>query len=412
MRKAVSLALTAALLLPWTTFGATVPRIENPDLFGKSQMAARQAVLFYGNYDNPEEMERIIEIGYRIAQESKFDSFPFTFYLVSMPEPNAFALPGGQIFMTKGMLDLGLNDDMLAGLLGHEIGHVVLQHGTRMQRRATLLNILSQALLAGVLIAASQSNNSGGSVYDPWARGSNTGDIIQGTAAAGAVISELLLRSYSRDFEDEADDEGQRLAAAAGFDPDGTRQLMDKMRSHIPQSKDYGYWRTHPFFEERVQAASVREDLLFFEERVQAASVREDLLKIQESKSADAYRQATQDVLLAYVQGPKVEPEIAELLKLEALLAWPQGPKADAIRIDKLRRLRDSELAKGTLSQDYNTLIRAFKESVETVRRSTPESELLAALQSEIEQFETLREQTRHLRSRISRDLPEQLSRR
>ena len=85
---------------------------------------------------------------------------------------------------------------------------------------------------------------------------------------------------------------------------------MDKMRSHIPQSKDYGYWRTHPFFEERVQAASVREDLL----------------KIQEPSSADAYRKATQDVLLAYVEGPKVEPDIIELLKLEALLAWPQGP--------------------------------------------------------------------------------------
>ena len=380
MKKAVSIALTAALMVPWPAAPATVPHIENPELFGKSQMAAQQAVLFYGNYDNPKELERIIEIGYRIAQESNFDDFPLTFYLVNMPEPNAFALPGGQVFMTKGMLDLGLNDDMLAGLLGHEIGHVVLQHGTKMQRRATLLNVLSQALLAGVLIAATQgSSNSGGTVYDPYNRGSNTGDIIQGTAAAGAVISELLLRSYSREFEDEADDEGQRLAAAAGFDPDGTRQLMDKMRSHIPQSKDYGYWRTHPFFEERVQAASVREDLL----------------KIQEPSSADAYRKATQDVLLAYIEEPKVEPEIIELLKLEALLAWPQGPKADAIRIEKLRRLRDNELAKSTLSQDYSKLIRVFKESIETVSRVTPDSELLAALESEIEKFEALREQTR-----------------
>ena len=80
-------------------------------------------------------------IGYRLAQESKFQDFPFTFYLIDMPEPNAFALPGGQIFITKGMLDLGLNDDMLAGLLGHEIGHVVLKHGTRIQRRATLPGI-------------------------------------------------------------------------------------------------------------------------------------------------------------------------------------------------------------------------------------------------------------------------------
>ena len=195
------------------------------------------------------------EIGYRVAQESNFRDFPLTFYLVDLPVPNAFALPGGQIFLTKGMLDLRLNDDMLAGLLGHEIGHVVLDHGMRMKRRATLLNVLSQALLAGVVISASRSDRQPGGIPDPYGGGSSSGDLVLGTAAAGAVVSELLLRSYSREFEDEADDEGQRLAAGAGFDPDGTRQLMERMRAHMPETREYGYWRTHPFFEERVRAA-------------------------------------------------------------------------------------------------------------------------------------------------------------
>ena len=96
--------------------------VSNPDLFKKTLDAAHQAVKYYGNYDRPEELRRVADIGYRIAQEARFSKFPFTFYLVEMPEPNAFALPGGQIFVTRGMLDLGLSDDMLAGLLGHEIG--------------------------------------------------------------------------------------------------------------------------------------------------------------------------------------------------------------------------------------------------------------------------------------------------
>ena len=121
-----SLLCTLAIgLFPWPAAGQSIAK---PELFEKSQTAALQALSYYGRYDNPEETRRVNDLGYRIAQESGFEDFPFTFYLIDMPEPNAFALPGGQVFVTRGMLNLGLTDDMLAGLLGHEIGHVVLQH--------------------------------------------------------------------------------------------------------------------------------------------------------------------------------------------------------------------------------------------------------------------------------------------
>ena len=208
--------------------------VENPDLFTKSLEAARQAVEFYGAYDDPQELRRVSEIGYRIALETDFTKYPFSFFLVDIPVPNAFALPGGQIFITRGMLDLGLSDDMLAGLLGHEIGHVVMNHGMRMQRRATLLNVLSQTLLAGVIIATDNSRDdyvppTGG--YDP---SDPRGDRIMGAAAAGLVVSELLLRSYSREYEDEADDEGQRYAAGSGFDPDAS--LSDLLGRRVDQA--------------------------------------------------------------------------------------------------------------------------------------------------------------------------------
>lgn len=375
--RALVASLLIALLSPVAPVLAAVeaPTVSRPDLFRKTLEAARQAVLFYGSYDNPEELRRITEIGYRIAQESNFDKFPFTFYLVDMPEPNAFALPGGQIFLTKGMLDLGLTDDMLAGLLGHEIGHVVLEHGLRMQRKATLLNVLSQALLVGVMVGASQ-RKSDPVPTDPYNRGDNTGDIIQGAAATGAVVSELLLRSYSREFEDESDDEGQRLAAAAGFDPDGTRQLMEKMGTHMPQSREYGYWRTHPFFEQRVQAADVREDLL----------------KIQEPKSAEPYRIATQSLLLEFMDELKVTEELARLLEEEALVAWPQGPAADAIRLGYLHEQREAVLAGQPMSRDFGRLSSAYERSLSEVRELTPESPLVATLESELGELEVMRD--------------------
>ena len=205
---------TAGALLVSLLPVAGAQEISKPELFGKTLEAARGALEHYGSGDDPEALRRIADIGYELAVQSDFRDFPFSFYLIDMPVPNAFALPGGQIFVTRGMLDLGLSDDMLACLLGHEIAHVTRRHGTRMQKRATLLNILSQALLVGVMVGVDDEPEN---PYDPYGRpGSRKGSLVQGAAATGMVFSELLLRNYSREFEDDADVIGQRLAAAAG----------------------------------------------------------------------------------------------------------------------------------------------------------------------------------------------------
>jgi tetratricopeptide (TPR) repeat protein len=270
------------------------------------------------------------------------------------------------------MLDLGLDDDMLAGLLGHEIGHVVLNHGTRMQRRATLLNILSQTVLAGVILASSNDRDdyvppTGG--YDPTAP---SGDRIMGTAAAGLVLSELLLRSYSREFEDEADDEGQRYAAGAGFDPAGYRQLMQLMRSRLPESKEYGYWRTHPFFDSRVKAADIRSELL----------------TVQPRERADDYRQQTQERLLSATELDGIEDGQRRLLEDAALTAWPTGPAADRIRLARLHEQRDHELEKNILARDYGALLEIYGKARSDVADLDPEGELLDQLEVEIAGFQ------------------------
>ena len=357
------------LLLP---VKAGAQEISKADLFDKSLAAASQALEHYGASQDSEARRRVADIAYEVAVQSDFREFPFSFYLIEMPEPNAFALPGGHVFVTRGMLDLGLTDDMLACLLGHEIAHVTERHGTRMQKRATLLNILSQALLVGVLVGASDEPEN---PQDPYGRtGNRKGSLVQGAAATGLVVSELLLRNYSRDFEDEADVEGQRLAAAAGYDPDGARQLWELMTARIPQSKDYGYWRTHPFSDTRMRGAEVRATEL----------------KIQENpKPAADYRAKTQQVLLAHEPKGKGEEaeQLVQFLERSALIAWPKGPNAEEVRLRALHRLRESELEKEDLSRDYGALVRDYRLQIEEVRALTPETSFLATLENEMHEL-------------------------
>ena len=255
-RAILTTVLLSALGIPSAATEKTVEVSDNK-LFKGTLEASYQAYEFYGPVDDVEAQERVRRIGYELANKARFSDFPFTFFVVDMPVPNAFALPGGEIFVTSGMLDLGLDDDMLACLLGHEIAHVVHRHGTRMQKRAALIGLLSQALAIGVL--ASSDDDRRPDPADPYSlygiRASDGASKAETTAAVSLVLGQLLVLNYSREFETESDDEGQRLAAAAGYDPDGARRLWKKMLERIPLNKAYGYWRTHPFEDSRMRAA-------------------------------------------------------------------------------------------------------------------------------------------------------------
>ena len=374
VRAVVRLVVCAVAVLAVLPSAATAQRISNPDLYAKSFKAAQEALDHFGAWDDPEELRRVSEIVYRLVERSNYDEFPVSVYLIDMPEPNAFALPGGHVFVTRGMLALELDDDMLANLLGHELAHVIHRHGTKMQKRATLLNILSQLLLAGVVIGAdNDSSRRRDGVYHPYdSGGSRKGSLIQGAAATGMVISELLLRDYSREFEDEADVEGQRLAAAAGYDPDGARALWERMTSRIPQSNQYGYWRTHPFSDVRMRAGEVR---------------ARELTIMERGAPPEAYRKKVQELILGFAEDPpykKADPDLDRFYQLSALLAWPQGDAAERIRLATLETRRDAELEKSELDRDYGALRKLYARERDEVAVLTPESEFLAALDKEI----------------------------
>jgi predicted Zn-dependent protease len=373
-RRFLAFALVFSAL--FASLPARAQNISDADLFGKSLKVAKEAMDEYGRWDNPAELARINRIGYELAQHAEYQKVPFTFYLVDVPVPNALTLPGGQIFVTRGLIDLNLTDDMLANVLGHEIGHVALEHFQRMQRKATIMNVLSNVLLAGVIIGAERSSGRApvNTPYDPRVGypDDGRGNIIQGAAAASVVVNELLLRSYSREHEDEADQEGQRLAAASGYDPDGARQLWGIMISKAPQAREYGYMQTHPFAEERQKAAQARKETW----------------KIEAKRPADDYRIRTQNVLAGYLERQKPPAAEAKILKDAALATWPQGKVAETFRLEELHALRDKQLAKPLLSRDYGSIIDSYKKTREEIAKLTRESPLLPTIDTELKDFD------------------------
>ncbi|HEX3526358.1 MAG TPA: M48 family metalloprotease [Thermoanaerobaculia bacterium] len=395
--RLVAAVLVTLLVLPLRDVAAQT--ISDPGLFEKSLQAAQEVVTQYGIYDNPAELARINRIAYELAQQSDYQQFPYTFTLIEMPVPNAFTLPGGQIFVTRGLLDIGLDDDMLASVLGHEIGHMVHEHYKKMQRRAILMNVLGNLLTVGVMLDQKNRQPTNPNIpYDPRVGVDYGTDRVQGAAAASLVLSELLLRSYSRENEDEADAEGQRLSALAGYNPNGAQRMWEAMNKKTPQLREYGYMQTHPFGEERQRYASARKETW----------------KIQPRQSADAYRMRTQALLASWKakekphkpeqhaqQRPgehvqdllKKGPQAMPFLDLACLATWPQGKIADGIRLASLHRQRDAELAKPSLSRDYGAVIRKYRDELSAVRVLDPKSELAPALQAEIADLDAKRKE-------------------
>jgi beta-barrel assembly-enhancing protease len=134
-------------------------------------------------------------LGEKIAAAAPGYRFPYRFFVVASPEVNAFALPGGYVFINTGAIAAAHSEGELAGILAHEIAHVALRHGT---------NQASKAYVA----------KSGLNLLDAIAGGRRT-RLCQ---AARAYARTLFLR-FNREAEEQADLEGARLMAAAGYDP-------------------------------------------------------------------------------------------------------------------------------------------------------------------------------------------------
>jgi predicted Zn-dependent protease len=346
---AALLAMVHAALLPPAALavpgaagaGGASPLRINRDDFGLGLEVALAVTEEIGLVEDEAAIARLYRLGSRIAYAAGDASTVTTFYIVSMEEPNAFAVPGGFIFLTKGLLDLGLEDDALAHLLGHEITHVRNRHHSRMGTWNAITSLVHTAVLVGLAIGASAASGSTAHTVDDYGveRVSLGGRsaLFQGTAVFGSVFRELFLRGFSRKLETEADEVGCRLATRAGFSPAGGVALLETLHQRIFEQAGYAYWRTHPYFAERVSAARAR---------VGQSAARPD------SAAVAGYRLRVQATLAREARAR--EGAAADLLYRAAVRSGPGVGAAAAVELEIVRFRAAREREKPVLARRLN----------------------------------------------------------
>jgi len=148
-------------------------------------------------------------VGARLAAHAPGYGFPYQFAVVDAHEVNAYAFPGGYVFVNAGAIRAAQSEGELAAVLAHEIAHVALRHGTNQASKAYVTK-------AGLDLV---NTLTGG-------RQTALGQLAEGWVAAGA---ELLFQNFGRSSETEADLEGARLMAAAGYDPREMSRFFEKL---------------------------------------------------------------------------------------------------------------------------------------------------------------------------------------
>lgn len=154
------------------------------------------------------------------------DGYPYDFHLLADDRVvNAFALPGGQVFITAALMSRLSTEDEIAGVIGHEIGHVIHRHGAERMAKMEL----TSGLTGAAVIAAGDYN----------------------TAQAAQMIGNLVNMKYGRDQELESDDFGVRLMIEAGYDPRALLKVMDVLEKSSGGNRTPEFQSTHPSPENR-----------------------------------------------------------------------------------------------------------------------------------------------------------------
>ncbi|MBN2384970.1 M48 family metalloprotease [bacterium] len=331
-------------------------------------------------------VQRLNDIGYAVSYWASSPDIVYSYNVVKMKEPNAFALPGGFIFVTEGMLKIDLSDDELAMLLGHETAHVKLNHLAKMQRRSGLLAMLQQILLIGTVVGMQNSGTSYRGPVDPrrdpveispsgkWA-------VVQGLATFGTLFRNMLELGYSRKFEFEADHHGYLYATHAGYKNSALESLMQKLHDHIYETPGIGYWRTHPYFNERIERAHSKSgdeqperkisNEVFYRRRIQADMIKASL----ELNKDDTF----------FVE----KRMFLDQLSFQAL---PEGHNTDLILYNMLTSKRLMEQKNPSGLRDYGQLLKMYDRALKLIEkhhRESPQRETILKERADLDQERT-----------------------
>lgn len=233
-----------ALLVAFTTGCATNPatgrrqfNLLSTEAEIQMGLEAKPQVIeqYGGAIDDVEFAGYVDTIGRRLAQhtEGEGPEFPWSFTVLDSEVINAFALPGGQVFITRGLVARMNNEAQLAGVLGHEIGHAVAEHGDERISQ----NLMLQLGLTAATIATSDAEDE---------------LVREGVPLLVGVGGQGFLLKYSRDQEHESDMLGVRYMVKAGYDPMGQVQVMQILQE-AGGGGGIEFFSTHPNPENRVK---------------------------------------------------------------------------------------------------------------------------------------------------------------
>ena len=190
--------------------------------------APEMAAQMGGLSKNMDARALVRRVGEELVAKSLASKSPYKFSFHVLADPrtiNAFALPGGPVFITEGLLRQLKTEAELAGVLGHEIGHVIARHSSERLAKQQL----TQGLLSALVVGSGDYN----------------------AAQIGQLVGGMISMKYGREDELESDALGVRIAAEAGYDPRAMVRVMEVLAQASSGSKQPEFFSTHPAPENR-----------------------------------------------------------------------------------------------------------------------------------------------------------------
>jgi len=198
--------------------------------------SAVQVEQMIGIYQDSALTAYVNAVGQRLVNVLVDTPLEFRFFVVDMAEPNAFALPGGYIYVSRGLLSLVNDEAELACVIGHEMIHVIKRHAVKQMRKSILPGLL---YIPGAVVGVFNSS---------------LGSIINTPVSLG---SELFLSNYSRKQENESDKLGIKLASQAGYNPEKLAIILTSLSEDAKllsgEAEKRSYFSSHPFTPKRVE---------------------------------------------------------------------------------------------------------------------------------------------------------------
>lgn len=199
------------------------------------QSAPQMAQEFGGLYPDQRVQNQVKAVGQRLVKETEAgkSAYQFDFHVLADDQTiNAFALPGGQVFITTALLGRLENEDQLAGVLGHEIGHVIGRHSAEHMAQGELMQGLVQATTVAT--------------YDPSMGGGQSSAIAQ-------YVAQIVNMKYGRDDELESDKFGVKYMMQCGYEPESMIGVMEILKQASGGRSQSEFMSSHPSPENRME---------------------------------------------------------------------------------------------------------------------------------------------------------------